>query len=129
MIRYYFISDRLRLTFGFFSFIVTGSHSTVSSIVSTIMFIIQFNFFFLRFVLGICVTQDSVEVLTDLSSSSSLGPVLPTISSGIDSFILRFCQNIATVNRSFGIRKLGARWSHSTSPKGDTIHILNRTMP
>lgn len=93
-----------RLTFGFFSFTVTGSHSTVSSMVSTIMFIIQFNFFFRRPGLESLVSRVSAELALDLISASvcvvSLARVPSIISSGIDSLTLRFCQNIYHFNTS-----------------------------
>lgn len=70
-----------------------------SSIVSTIVFITQFNFFLL--LAGeIWVEAVSVEALNELeqelslSSSARLTRVLSIISSGIDSLTLRFCQNI-----------------------------------
>lgn len=92
------LSTDRRLTFGFLSFTVTGSHSTVSSIVSMIIFMTQFNFFLLTLGLDICV--ELVSVLADPDPSESLQfssdkrLVLSIISSGIDSFTLRFCQNI-----------------------------------
>lgn len=97
------LATDLRLTFGFFSFTVTGSHSIDSSIVSTIMLIIQFKFFFLTLGLETCVEQVSVEALRDLDSSDRVSlvffsRVLSIIFSGIDCFTLRFCQNIATVS-------------------------------
>lgn len=96
-------TDSKRLTFGVFSFIVTGSHCMFSSIVSTIMFIIQFNFFLLTVGLDSCVAQVSAELpielvlfclLASLFAATLLTRVLSTISSGIDCFTLRFCQNI-----------------------------------
>lgn len=122
--------ERCLLTFGFFNLIVTGSHSTCSSIVSTIMFIIQFNFFFLILGHDTCVEFVSVELLNEVISSSfvSKSSSVPlvcsfcNIFSGTNSFILRFCQNTFNLktrctwtSRDHGIDDARRKWARGNA--------------
>lgn len=66
------------------------------------MFITQFSFFFFKLGLDNCVEDVSVDEPSDFDPFVSVLPsfvlpsrVLSNISSGIDCFILRLCQNIA----------------------------------
>jgi hypothetical protein len=106
----------------------------VSSIVSTIMFTTQFNFFFLMTGFDFCVEPVSVDELnselsTSVSTRSSLDTaflilVLSIISSGIDSVILRFCQNIAI--REHWVGRNGVRIDYG-SIKADIYMLLIST--